>query len=30
MILLKVGDIVLKFSLLDQDGEEVNLIDFQG
>lgn len=27
---LKAGDIAPKFSLPDQDGEEVNLTDFQG
>lgn len=27
---LKAGDIAPKFSLLDQDGEQVNLTDFQG
>lgn len=27
---LKAGDTAPKFSLLDQDGEEINLADFQG
>ena len=27
---LKAGDLAPKFSLPDQDGEEVNLTDFQG
>ena len=27
---LKAGDIAPKFSLPDQDGEQVNLTDFQG
>ena len=27
---LKAGDVAPKFSLLDQDGEQVNLTDFQG
>jgi peroxiredoxin Q/BCP len=27
---LKAGDSAPKFSLLDQDGEEINLVDFQG
>ena len=26
---LKAGDVAPKFSLLDQDGEQVNLTDFQ-
>ncbi len=30
MTTLKAGDIAPKFSLPDQDGEQVNLADFQG